>query len=109
LLAEGVLFYVQSLPDLTEIFFTFKVYQNSLKTMATHPEGIVVDIVSIEEPSRGRSYELHDVCSSNLILDCVVRLRKVQIVTDDGREETAVAVYWVTDSVDLCQVGFLPR
>jgi hypothetical protein len=42
-------------------------------------------------------------------LDCVVRLRKVQIVTDDGHEETAVAAYWVTDGVDLCQVRFLPR
>jgi hypothetical protein len=77
--------------------------------MATHPEGIVVDIVGIEEPSRGRSCELHDVCGSNLILDCVVRIRKVQIVNDDGREETALAAYWVTDGVDLCRVGFLPR
>jgi hypothetical protein len=34
-------------------------------------------------------------------LDCVVRLRKVQIVADDGREETAVAAYWVSDAVDL--------
>jgi hypothetical protein len=25
----------------------------------------------------------------------------VQIVADDGREETAVAAYWVSDAVDL--------
>jgi hypothetical protein len=77
--------------------------------MATHPQGVVVDIVGIEEPSRGRSCELHDVCGINLILDCVVRIRKVQIVNDDSREETALAAYWVTDGVDLCRVGFLPR
>lgn len=42
-------------------------------------------------------------------MDSVVRLRKVQIINDQGREETAVAAYWVTDGVDLCRVGFLPR
>ena len=26
-----------------------------------------------------------------------------------GKEETALAVYWVTDGVDHCHVGFLPR
>jgi hypothetical protein len=41
-------------------------------------------------------------------LGCVVRLCKVQIVNDDGREETAVAAYWVTDGVDHRRVGFLP-
>jgi hypothetical protein len=69
--------------------------------MATHPLGVVVDTVDIEEPSHGRSCEHHAVCGNNLILDCVVRLRKVQIVADDGREETAVAAYWVSDAVDL--------
>lgn len=29
--------------------------------------------------------------------------------TDKGREETAIAVYWVTDGMDRCRVGFLPR
>ena len=28
---------------------------------------------------------------------------------DQHREETAVAAYWVTDGVDRCRVGFLPR
>jgi hypothetical protein len=78
--------------------------------MATHPEDIVVDIVGIEEPSRGCSCKLHEVCGINLILDCVVCLRsKVQIIIDDGREETAVAAYWVTVGVDLCRVGLLPQ
>jgi hypothetical protein len=76
--------------------------------MATHPDGVVVDIVGIKEGSRGCSCEHHAICGNNIILDCVVRLRKVQIVADDGHEETAVAAYWVSDGVDLCQVGFLP-
>jgi hypothetical protein len=28
---------------------------------------------------------------------------------DDGQEERAVAAYWVTDGIDRCRVGFLPR
>ena len=27
----------------------------------------------------------------------------------EGEIETAVSVYWVTDSVERCRVGFLPR
>jgi hypothetical protein len=38
----------------------------------------------------------------------VVRLRKVQIQVA-GREETAIAAYWVTDGVDCCHVQFLPH
>jgi hypothetical protein len=90
-------------------FFTFKVYQKPPNAMATHPQGVVVNIVGIEEGSRGHSCEHHAICGNNLILDCVIRLRKVQIVADDGHEETAVAAYWVSDGVDLCRVGFLPR
>jgi hypothetical protein len=40
--------------------------------------------------------------------DMVVCLQKVQIQVE-GREETAIAAYWVTDSVDRCHVGFLQR
>jgi hypothetical protein len=90
-------------------FFTFKVYQKPPKAMATHPQGVVVNIVSFEEASRGRSCEHHVVCGKNLILDCVVCLRKVQIVNDDVLEEMAIAAHWLSDSVKLCRVGFLPR
>jgi hypothetical protein len=37
-----------------------------------------------------------------------VRLRSIQIINNEGQEETAVAAYWVTDGIDRCQVGFLP-
>jgi hypothetical protein len=77
--------------------------------MATHPEGIVIDIVGVEESNRGHSCERHEVCGDNLGLDSVVRLRQVQIVKENGREEKAVAAYLVTEGVDSCRVGFLPR
>ena len=41
-------------------------------------------------------------------IDTLVRIRSVQIWCD-GQEETALAVYWVTDGIDRCRVGFLPR
>ena len=37
-----------------------------------------------------------------------MRFREVQIIVK-GKEETALAVYWVTDGVDHCRAGFLPR
>ena len=77
--------------------------------MACHPKGITIEIVGIAEGGRGRSCEEHDVCGAVLGLDSVVRLRSIQIVNDAGKEEPAVGVYWVTDGVDRCLVGFLPR
>ena len=38
----------------------------------------------------------------------MVRLRKVQVLVD-GKEETAIAVYWITDGMERCRVGFLQR
>ena len=55
-----------------------------------------------------RSHEEHQICGSVLKLDSLVRFREVQIIVK-GKEETALVVYWVTDGVDCCHVGFLPR
>jgi hypothetical protein len=79
----------------------------SLKTKV-HPVGITIDIVRIEADNRGRSCEEHDVCGSVLKEDAVVRIRHVQIRVD-GSEESALAVYWITDGIDRCRVGFLQR
>jgi hypothetical protein len=43
-----------------------------------------------------------------LQIDSVVRFRAEQIEVK-GKEETALAVFWVTDGVDQCKVGFLSR
>jgi hypothetical protein len=79
------------------------------KAMATHPPGIVVDIVGVLMGDCGRFYEEHTVCSSVLEEDMVVCLRKVQVLAGGQEEETAIACYWVTDGIDCCRVGILVR
>jgi hypothetical protein len=76
--------------------------------MSFHPTGITVEIVGTKSNSQGRSCEQHLVCGSVLKEDDVVRIRKVQVIVD-GEEEPALAVYLVSDGVDSCRVGFLPR
>src|SRR5690242_15471326 len=77
--------------------------------MSFHPTGIQVDVVGIEAGERGRSCEEHSVCGEVLQIDSVVRFRAIQIINDQGEEETAIGAFWVTDGVDRCLVGFLPR
>ena len=71
-----------------------------------HPLGIIVDVVGIEELVRGRSCEVHDTCGEIVAVDTVVRFRAVQLLGDQGKEETTIAAYWVTNGIDRCQVGF---
>ena len=57
------------------------------------------------------------VCCGELLKeDFVVRLRMERILVPNflagkgkKQEETAITVNWVTDGVDCCRVGFLPR
>jgi hypothetical protein len=37
-----------------------------------------------------------------------VRLRKIQLMVE-GKEETAITAILVTDGIDRCRVGFVPR
>ena len=54
-------------------------------TMANfHPSGVSVEILGTEESSNGRTCEEHVVCGSEVHLDMVVRLRRVQIADPDG-------------------------
>jgi hypothetical protein len=76
--------------------------------VATHPPGVIVEIVGTLMGDRGRSCEEHAVCGSVLEEDMVVRLLKVQVLVD-GCEETTIACIWVMDGVDRCCVGFLMR
>jgi hypothetical protein len=85
---------------------------------ATHPSGLVVDIIGIAAGDRGRRCEDHMVCCGQLLEeDFIVRLRKERILVPNFlagkgkkryRYETAITVNWVTDGVDRCRVGFLP-
>jgi hypothetical protein len=74
-----------------------------------HPCGITVEVVGIARGDRGRSCEEHDVCGAVLQEDSVVRIRHVQITGEMGKEESALAVYWISHGIDCCRVGFLPR
>jgi hypothetical protein len=76
--------------------------------MATHPTGITVEIVGIESGTQGRSCEEHDICGLVLAEDVVVRFRKIQVIVD-GKEQSAIAAYHVSDGIDRCRVGFLPH
>ena len=73
-----------------------------------HPSGIVVEIVETEMSCQIRSCEEHENCGEVLMEDIVVRLRKIQLMVE-GKEETAIAAIWVTDGIDRCRVGFVPR
>ena len=75
-------------------------------TMATHPTGETVEIVGTASSTQGRHCHQHDICGAVLKEDVVVRLRKVQVVVD-GKEESAIAAYFVSDGIDQCRVGFL--
>ena len=71
--------------------------------------GRVIDIVGIAIGDRGRSCEEHvTFCGVVLGPDVLVRLVKEEIFVE-GKIEVVVSAYWVTDSVERCRVGFLPR
>jgi hypothetical protein len=73
----------------------------------THPCGILAKIVGTTVSCQGRSCKEHEICGKVLMEDVVVRLRKMQLMVE-GKEETVIAVIWVTDGVDRCHIGFLP-
>ena len=76
--------------------------------MSFHPLGEIVEIVGINSNTNGRSCEEHHTCGCVLEEDTLVRLRKCQVYIN-GHEQSAVGVYWVSDGVDRCLVGYLHR
>jgi hypothetical protein len=83
-----------------------------------HPSGVVLDIVGTNRGDRGRSCEEHlDACGTAVLVDdAVVRIRKEQILVEDFKagkgkmkEEMALTINWVSDGIDRCCVGFLPK
>ena len=73
-----------------------------------HPCGILVKIVGTTVSCQGRSCKEHEICGEVLKEDVVVRLRKMQLMVE-GKEEMVIAAIWVTDGVDRCRCGFVPR
>ena len=76
--------------------------------MSHHPRGRTVEILGIISPRNGRSCKEHPICGRVLQEDLVVHFRKVQVLID-GKEESAIAAFWVSDGVDRCRVGYLPK
>ena len=75
-----------------------------------HPTGVTFNIVGIECGNQGQSCDEHeDACVIAVLKeDAVVRICKVQVVVN-GKEESALAAYLISDGIDCCQVGFLRR
>ncbi len=81
-----------------------------------HPSGIILDVVGTAGTDRGRSCKEHTCCSDVLENNVLVKLRCEKILVPDNiarqgkmKEEMAVTVNWVSDGIDCCHVGFLPR
>ena len=86
--------------------------RNATRTLIPpfHPCGITIEIVGIVgRGDCGRSCKENDVCGTVLQEDSVVRIRHVQITGEMGKEESALAVYWISNGIDCCRVGFLSR
>ena len=76
--------------------------------MVQHPWGHTIEIFGIESQTPGCSCEEHAICGSVLQDHVVVRLRKVQVLIEE-KDETAIAAFWVSEGVDRCRVGYLPK
>ena len=77
-------------------------------TMYTHPIGAIIEIEGTTVSDCSCSCEGHEACWFILTTDIVMQLQKVQVVID-GKKKTTIAVYWVTDGINRCYVGFLPH
>ena len=76
--------------------------------MSYHPRGDTVKIVGVNSPTNRQSCEEHRICGEVVIEDVVLHLRKVQVQMNQ-QEQSAIAAFWVSDGIDRCCVGYLPK
>ena len=76
--------------------------------MSSYLLGEIVEIVGINSNTNGHSCETHHKCGCVLEEDSLVRLRKHQVYIN-GHKQSVVGVYWVSDGMDQCLVGYLHR
>ncbi len=80
-----------------------------------HPDGLTVDIVGIIASDRERNCDKYPFCGEIVQLGVVVCFRREMILVGGGtnggpgREELVIVVYWVTNGIDACCIGFLHR
>ena len=89
-------------------YYNRAIQQCIKQAMSHHPWGRTVEIFGIQSPQNGRSCKEHPICGRVLQEDSVVRFRKVQVLIE-GKKESAIAAFWVSDGVDRCRVGYLPK
>ena len=81
--------------------------------LSYHPDGLTVDIVGIIASDHGRYCDEYPFCGEIVQLDIVVCFRREMILVaggtngGPGREEPVIVVYWVTNGIDACCIGFL--
>jgi hypothetical protein len=86
----------------------------SVTMSSYHPNSLCVDIVGIIASDCGHCCDDHPFCGEVVALDNVVHFwcEMIHVAggTDGGlgREEPALVVYWVTDGIGTCCIGFLP-
>ena len=76
--------------------------------MTSHPSGVTVKIVGTNLASQGRQCKEHNICGSIVAEDIVICLRRVQVIVN-GKEESAIGAFHVSDGIDRCRIGFLQR
>ena len=76
--------------------------------MSYHPLGDTVKTVGVNSPTNRQSCEEHHICGEVVIEDVVLCLRKVQVQMNQ-QEQSAIAAFWVSDGIDRCCVGYLPK
>ena len=76
--------------------------------MSYHPHGDTVEIVGVNSPTNGHSCEEHHICGEVVIEDVVLHLRKVQVLMNQ-QEQSAIAAFWVSNGIDCCRIGYLPK
>ena len=76
--------------------------------MSCHPHGDTVEIIGVNSPTNGQSCEEHPICGEVVIEYVVLHLRKVQDLINE-QEQCAIAAFWVSDGIDHCHVGYLPK
>ena len=76
--------------------------------MSYHPHGDTVEIVGVNSPTNGQSCEEHCICGEVVIEDVVLHLRKVKVQINQ-QEQSAIAAFWVSNGIDCCRIGYLPK
>ena len=76
--------------------------------MSYHPRGDTVEIVGVNSPTNGQSCEEHHICGEVVIEYVVLHLRKVQVQMNQ-QEQSAIAAFWVSNGIDCCRIGYLPK